>query len=64
MGQNVEAHFQEVLAALEQSAEESGRGARGALKARLQQLYSRITDAGTTSLKRRAVEMKGQRASL
>lgn len=50
MGQNVEAHFQEVLAALEQSAaEEGGRGERGALKARLQQLYSRITDAEPTS---------------
>lgn len=64
MGQNVETHFQEVLAALEQNAEESGRGGRGSLQARLQQLYSQITDAGTTSLQRRAVEIKGQVAFL
>lgn len=59
MGENVETHFQEVLAALEQSAEQRGRAGRGALQARLQQLYSRITDAGTTSVKQRAVKVKG-----
>ncbi|XP_062420316.1 phosphoinositide 3-kinase regulatory subunit 6 [Pungitius pungitius] len=42
MGQDVESHFHEVLAALEQSAEEAGRGAAGALRSRLQRLYSRI----------------------
>ncbi|XP_056265121.1 phosphoinositide 3-kinase regulatory subunit 6 isoform X2 [Pseudoliparis swirei] len=42
MGQDVESHFQEVLAALEQSAEEGGRGAGAALRSRLQRLYSKI----------------------
>lgn len=50
MGPDVETYFQEVLATLEQSAEESGRGERGALGSRLQQLYSEIADAGRTSL--------------
>lgn len=54
MGQDVESHFQEVLAALEQRAEEGGRGEGGALRSRLQQLYSKIvtdTDSGRSSLK-------------
>ncbi|XP_068583835.1 phosphoinositide 3-kinase regulatory subunit 6 isoform X2 [Cebidichthys violaceus] len=42
MGQAVESHFQEVLAALEQSAEEGSRGDGGALRSRLQRLYSLI----------------------
>ncbi|XP_033986065.1 phosphoinositide 3-kinase regulatory subunit 6 [Trematomus bernacchii] len=42
MGQDVESHFQEVLAALEQSAEEGSRGDGGVLRSRLQQLYSKI----------------------
>lgn len=42
MGQDVESHFQEVLAALEQSAEEGGRRDGGALRSRLQRLYSKI----------------------
>ncbi|XP_040892247.1 phosphoinositide 3-kinase regulatory subunit 6 [Toxotes jaculatrix] len=42
MGQDVEPYFQEVLATLEQSAEEGGRGEGEALRARLQQLYSEI----------------------
>ncbi|XP_075946383.1 phosphoinositide 3-kinase regulatory subunit 6 [Anarhichas minor] len=50
MGQDVESHFQEVLAALEQSAEEGGRGEGGALRRRLQRLYSVIvTDADSDS---------------
>ncbi|XP_029290634.1 LOW QUALITY PROTEIN: phosphoinositide 3-kinase regulatory subunit 6 [Cottoperca gobio] len=52
MGQDAESHFQEVLAALEQSAEEGGRGDEGALKSRLQQLYNKIvpdTDSETLS---------------
>lgn len=52
MGQDVESHFQEVLAALEQSVEEGSRGERGALKSRLQQLYGKIvtdTDSGRSS---------------
>lgn len=56
MGPDVETYFQEVLATLEQSAEESGRGERGAPSSRLQQLYSEIADAGRTSLKRHAVK--------
>lgn len=48
MGQDVEPYFQEVLATLEQSAEEGGRGEGGALRSRLQQLYSEIVaDADT-----------------
>lgn len=50
MGQDVEPYFQEVLAALEQSVEECGRGDGGALKSRLQQLYREIikdADTGT-----------------
>ncbi|KAL6110211.1 pik3r6 [Pungitius sinensis] len=51
MGQDVESHFQEVLAALEQSAEEAGRGEGGALRSRLQRLYSRIvSEADSESL--------------
>lgn len=49
MGQDVESYFQEVSAAVEQSAEEGSRGEEGALRGRLQQLYSEIvgeTDAG------------------
>lgn len=49
MGQDVESYFQEVLAAVEQSAEEGSRGEGGALRGRLQQLYGEIvgeTDAG------------------
>lgn len=49
MGQDVESHFQEVLAALEQSAEEGSKGDGGLLRSRLQQLYSKIlseTDSG------------------
>ncbi|XP_022620681.1 phosphoinositide 3-kinase regulatory subunit 6 [Seriola dumerili] len=42
MGQDVEPYFQEVLVTLEQSVEEGGRGERGALRSRLQQLYSEI----------------------
>ncbi|XP_039667089.1 phosphoinositide 3-kinase regulatory subunit 6 isoform X3 [Perca fluviatilis] len=51
MGQDVESHFQEVLAALEQRAEESGRGEEGALRSRLQQLYNKIvTDTDSEPL--------------
>ncbi|XP_019939274.2 phosphoinositide 3-kinase regulatory subunit 6 isoform X2 [Paralichthys olivaceus] len=42
MGQDIEPYFQEVLATLEQSAEDGGRGERGALRGRLLQLYSEI----------------------
>ncbi|XP_041821026.1 phosphoinositide 3-kinase regulatory subunit 6 [Chelmon rostratus] len=42
MGQDVEPYFQEVLATLEQSAEEGSRGEGRALRGRLQQLYSEI----------------------
>ncbi|XP_044046290.1 phosphoinositide 3-kinase regulatory subunit 6 isoform X2 [Siniperca chuatsi] len=42
MGQDVEPYFQEVLATLEQSVEEGGRGEGGALRSRLQQLYNEI----------------------
>lgn len=51
MGQDVESYFQEVVATLEQTAEESGRGEGGALRSRLQQLHSEIiakTDSGTS----------------
>ncbi|XP_072239571.1 phosphoinositide 3-kinase regulatory subunit 6 isoform X2 [Leuresthes tenuis] len=41
-GQDIEPYFQEVLAILEQSVEEGGRGDGGALRSRLQQLYSEI----------------------
>ncbi|XP_078136240.1 phosphoinositide 3-kinase regulatory subunit 6 isoform X2 [Sander vitreus] len=51
MGQDVELHFQEVLAALEQRAEEGGRGEGGELRSRLQQLYSKIvTDTDSEPL--------------
>ena len=53
-GQDIEPCFQEVLAILEQSVEEGGRGDGGALRSRLQQLYSEIvadTDSGMNSLK-------------
>ncbi|XP_038569707.1 phosphoinositide 3-kinase regulatory subunit 6 [Micropterus salmoides] len=42
MGQDVELYFQEVLAALEQSAEEGSRGEGGGLRNRLQLLYNKI----------------------
>lgn len=42
LGEDIEPHFQEVLAILEQSVEEGGRAERGALKSRLHQLYSDI----------------------
>lgn len=57
MGQDVETYYQEVLAALEQSAEEGCRGERGALRSRLQQLFTEIvsdTDSGRSSLKRKS----------
>ncbi|KAM9770672.1 phosphoinositide 3-kinase regulatory subunit 6 isoform 1-T3 [Menidia menidia] len=40
--QDIEPYFQEVLAILEQSAQEGSRGDGGALRSRLQQLYSKI----------------------
>lgn len=49
----MESHFQEVLAALQQSAEEGGRGDGAALRSRLQRLYRRIVpdaDSGRSSL--------------
>lgn len=49
MGQDAELYFQEVLASVEQSAEEGSRGEGGALRGRLQQLYRDIVgeiDAG------------------
>ncbi|XP_059201221.1 phosphoinositide 3-kinase regulatory subunit 6 isoform X2 [Centropristis striata] len=53
MGQDVESHFQEVLAALEQSAEEGGRGEGGALRSRLKKLYNKIvTDTDSEPLSR------------
>ena len=54
MGQDVEPYFQEVLATLEQRAEEGNRGKGDKLRSRLQQLYSEIitdTNSGTSSLK-------------
>ncbi|KAM4750066.1 phosphoinositide 3-kinase regulatory subunit 6 [Anableps anableps] len=42
MGQDVEPYFQEVLATLEQCAEEGYRGEGGMLSSRLQQLYNEI----------------------
>lgn len=42
MGQDVESYFQEVSATVEQSVEEGSRGEGGALRGRLQQLYSEI----------------------
>ncbi|KAM9363846.1 phosphoinositide 3-kinase regulatory subunit 6 [Symphorus nematophorus] len=42
MGHDIEPYFQEVLATLEQSVEEGSRGEGGALRSRLQQLYSEI----------------------
>ncbi|KAE8299981.1 Phosphoinositide 3-kinase regulatory subunit 6 [Larimichthys crocea] len=42
VGQDVETYFQEVLATLEQIAEDGGRGEGGALRSRLQQIYSEI----------------------
>lgn len=54
MGQDVEPYFQEVLAALEQSVEECSRGEGGALRSRLQQLYSEIiSDTDTEPLSSR-----------
>ncbi|XP_070684601.1 phosphoinositide 3-kinase regulatory subunit 6 [Pempheris klunzingeri] len=51
MGQDAEPYFQEVLATLEQSVEEGGRGERGALRSRLLQLYSEIvTDTDSEPL--------------
>lgn len=63
MGPDLETYFQEVLAALEQSAEESGRRERGALRSRLQQLYSEIADAGGTSLLWKGMQLKKKRAT-
>lgn len=57
MGQDVETYYQEVLATLEQSAEEGCRGERGALRSRFQQLYTEIvndTDSGRSSMKRKS----------
>lgn len=53
MGQDIESYFQEVMATLEQSVEEGGRGEGGALRGRLQQLYSEIVSdtVGKSSLK-------------
>ncbi|XP_029011904.1 phosphoinositide 3-kinase regulatory subunit 6 [Betta splendens] len=45
IGPDVESYFQEVLATLEQSAEDGGRGEGGVLRSRLQQLYSKIVAA-------------------
>ncbi|XP_071778647.2 phosphoinositide 3-kinase regulatory subunit 6 isoform X1 [Centroberyx gerrardi] len=45
MGQDVEPYFQEVLATLEHSVEEGGRGEGGPLKSRLEQLYREILSA-------------------
>lgn len=42
MGQDVESYFQEVMATLERSVEEGGRGEGAALRSRLLQLYSEI----------------------
>ncbi|XP_024914173.1 phosphoinositide 3-kinase regulatory subunit 6 isoform X2 [Cynoglossus semilaevis] len=42
VGQDVESHFQEVLATLEQSVNEAGRAEEGALRRRLEKLYSKI----------------------
>lgn len=51
MGHDVEPYFQEVLATLEQSVEEGGRGDGGTLRSRLQQLYSEIvTDTDSEPL--------------
>nr|XP_020466647.1 phosphoinositide 3-kinase regulatory subunit 6-like isoform X2 [Monopterus albus] len=53
MGQDVEPYFQEVLATLEQSVEEGGRGEGAALRSRLQQLHSEIVaDTGSEPLSR------------
>nr|XP_020513247.1 phosphoinositide 3-kinase regulatory subunit 6 [Labrus bergylta]XP_020513248.1 phosphoinositide 3-kinase regulatory subunit 6 [Labrus bergylta] len=51
MGQDVETHFQEVTATVEQSAEEGVKGEGAALRGRLQQLYSEIvSDADSEPL--------------
>lgn len=53
MGPDVETYFQEVLATVEQSAEEGGRGDGEALRSRLLQLYKEIItdeDPGKSSL--------------
>ncbi|KAM7394064.1 hypothetical protein PAMP_020887 [Pampus punctatissimus] len=53
MGHDLETYFQEVSAILEQSVEECGRGDGGALRSRLQQLYSEIvTDTDSEPLSR------------
>lgn len=65
MGQDIEPYFQEVLAALEQSAEEGGRGEGGALRSRLQRVYNEIvtnTDSGRSSLTRKC--SKAEQVSL
>lgn len=52
IGQDVEPYFQEVLATLEQSAEDGGgRGEGGVLRARLQQLYSEIVSSAGSGMK-------------
>lgn len=54
VGQDVETYFQEVLATLEQIAEDGGRGEGGALRSRLQQIYSEIVgDADVGKTRRR-----------
>ncbi|XP_034544817.1 phosphoinositide 3-kinase regulatory subunit 6 [Notolabrus celidotus] len=51
MGQDIEAYFQEVLATVEQSAEEGGRGDGGVLRSRLLHLYKEIvSDADSEPL--------------
>lgn len=65
MGQEIEPYFQEVLAALEQSVEEGGKGEGGALWSRLQRLYNEIvtdTDSGRSSLTRKC--SKAEQVSL
>ncbi|XP_028262925.1 phosphoinositide 3-kinase regulatory subunit 6 [Parambassis ranga] len=51
MGQDIEPYFVEVLAALEKSVEEGGRGEGAAMRSRLHQLYSEIVaDADSAPL--------------
>lgn len=63
MGQDAELYFQEVLASIEQSAEEGSRGEGGALRGRLQQLYSDIVgeiDAGKRRRRRKRCSFEVQ----
>lgn len=56
MGQDIEPYFVEVLAALEKSVEEGGRGEGAAMRSRLHQLYSEIVsdaDSGSSFQKRK-----------